>query len=422
MPQSLSNTFSVRIQPVTQPGALPPWVPPAGYFADVPMLNNPQDVMPSMYQSNANDSYYMNNPFIIWGGSAVLHDFSPLGAQVYYSGGHEATYSNPNIQMSLICDFSTLSWHTANLPMAPNIANTFVNGVAADGTPYCTHTYLGLQELPTAWGGAQSGSLVSFFYSGTGYENRINILDVSRNRMGYSHLVTRQPQNADPTKIRFSANSAGGSYPITVIDRARQGWWAAVNGNIDYLLFVAKSGEITQYPALGGNLSNGAMALCTTLDLLVAIDGGYVTGQYAGTGYRKLYIRNLRTGAMTTTTTLGAVPSLHDGYDGGKDNFYRPDQMGLQWVDELGCIVGLDEATVPPTVVKLTPPPTDPATGQWTWSRVTALQHWPQDSGGHATLQSCENGVWSKFRWVSTLQGFVYGTEKSRKPQIIRLS
>jgi hypothetical protein len=33
-----------------------------------------------------------------------------------------------------------------------------------------------------------------------------------------------------------------------------------------------------------------------------------------------------------------------------------------------------------------------------------------------------ENYVWSKFRWVPSLQAFVYGSAKNRKPQIIRLA
>jgi hypothetical protein len=240
--------------------------------------------------------------------------------------------------------------------------------------------------------------------------------------MGYSQLSTHQPQNADPTQIRFSRTTAGGNYPITVMDNTRQGWWASTSGSIDYLLFVSKSGEITQYPALGGNLANGSMVLCNSLNLLIAIDGGYVSGSYAGNGYRTLYIRDLGSGTVTQSTTLGDVPALQGGYDGGTNNFCRPDTMGLQWVDELGCIVGLDQSTAPPTIVKLTPPAGNPATEPWTWSKVTSLQHWPKDVAGQTTLQAAANNMWSKFRWVPTLQAFVFGTAQDRKPQVIKLS
>jgi hypothetical protein len=409
--------------PVTVPGpvGLPAWVPPPGFFADVPMLNSPQDVTPAIYQTGDGGSFYMNNPFVIWGGSAILRDYSALGAQVYYSGGHEPGSGLPNVQFSLICDFSTLLWSTANVPVAPNIVSTFVNGYAPDGTPYCPHTYLGLQEVPASWGGGPKGSLASFFFSGTNFENRINLLDVSRSANGYSVLATRQSQNADPTKIRFSATSVGGNFPITVIDHGRQGWWAAADGGVDYLLFISKNGDITQLPALGGNLANGSMALCNSLNLLVAIDGGYTVGEYSGND-RNLYIRDLTTGVVTKTVTVGTVPSLGDGYDGGTSNYHRPDVLGLQWVDELGCIVGFDQTTVPPTIVKLTPPSSNAATTPWTWSTVTSMQHWPQDVGGQAGLQTVQNFGWSKFRWVPSLRAFVYGSAKDRKPQIIRLS
>jgi hypothetical protein len=418
MTSSSSNVFTIQVRAQVP---VPAWVPPPGYFADVPMHNNPEDVMPDLYRRYPGDTGAINNPFQIWGGSAVLGDYSALGAQVYYAGGHEASTGFPNIQMSLICDFSSLTWSVANLPDQQNIASTFINGYAADNTPYCPHTYLGLQEFPAAWGGAARGSLVSFFWAGIAWENRINVLDVSRPTQGYSQMATRQAQNDDPSKIRFNQASGGGNYPISVIDRSRMGWWVAVDGSVNYTLFVSRSGEITQYPALGGNLQNGALVLCPSLDLLVAIDGGYEAGQYATASFRKLYVRKLSTGAMTTASVSGAVPSLTDGYDGTHNNFHRPDAMGLQWVEELGCIVGFDQSVEPPVIVKLSPPAGDPASGTWSWSVVPTLQHWAQDSGGQPVLQTVLNNVWSKFRWVPSLRAFVYGTDKGRKPQVLRL-
>ena len=418
MAKSNSNPFALVIEPGKPAPALPAWVPPPGYFADVPMLNNPQDVTPAMYQKSPSDSGVMSSPFIMWGGSAVLRDYSDLGAQVYYSGGHEASPSYPNAQFTLICDFSTLRWSTSNVPAKPNLANSFVDGYATDGTPYTPHTYLGLQEMPKAWGGGKQGTLVSFFWAGSLFDNKINLIDVSKAVHGYSQLKTTQKDNADPTKIRFQRTSVGGSYPISVQDPARQGWWVAVNGGVHYTLFVHKSGEITQHTALGGNLANGALVLCNKLNLLIAVDGGYITGA----GHRTLHIRNLVTGAVTKSTTLGTVPSLSGGYDGKPLTFHRPDVMGLQWVDELGYIVGIDATVSPPQIVKLAPPASNPATGQWTWSTITSLQHWSRDTGGQRELQASVNAIWSKFRWVPALKSFVYGTAKDRKPQIIRLA
>jgi hypothetical protein len=235
-------------------------------------------------------------------------------------------------------------------------------------------------------------------------------------------MVTVQPENDDPSMIRFFQKTQGGTYPITVMDEARQGWWVTVNAETQYTLFVSKTGKISQFPALGGNLQSASMVLCPSLDLLIVIDGGYRTGPYGSNAYRSLYIRNLKTGAMTRSLTAGTVPSLYDGYDGTSNNFHRPERMGLQWVEELGYIVGIDESVTPPVIMKLTPPATNPDTLPWTWSPVTALSHWPQDVGGQPVLQSSLNGVWSKLRWVPSLQALVYGTAKNRRPQVIRLS
>lgn len=404
-------------EPAQTTAGLPSWVPPVGYFADVPMLNNPQDVVPAIY---SNDSMAMDAPFILWGGSAILRDYSALGAQVYHSAGHETSTGQANLQMTLVCDFSTLTWSVVNVPKQVNTSGSFVADYAPDGTPYNPHTYLGLQEFPKAWGGGAKGSLAQFFGAPV-VDNRINLMDVSVATNGYTRLITKQPQNIDPTKIRFNATSVGGNYPITVMDETRKGYWVAVQGSVTYTLFVSSTGDITQYPALGGNLADGSMVLCNSLNLLIAIDGGYNSGQYAGTGYRTLHIRNLSTGTVTKTTTAGPVPSAVNGYDGTVNSYNRPDQMGLQWVEELGCVVGLDETTTPPTIVKLTPPASNPATGVWTWSTVP-VAHWSQDPSGQATLQKCENFVWSKFRWVPSLHAFVYGTAKNRKPQVVRIA
>ncbi len=418
MAQFTSNPFSVIIKAPQTGAPLPAWVPPAGYFADVPMLNNPQDVLPAMY---ANEARPMDSPFALWGGSAILRDFSPLGAQVYRSAGHETSTGSLNLQQTLICDFSTLRWSIANMPLAPNTSGSFgKDGLAPDGTPYGGHTYLGLQEMPAAWGGAAKGSLVSFFWAGSIFPNKINLMDVSKANLGYSQLKTVQAANADPTQIRFFRNMQGGNYPITVADEVRQGWWVTVNGQTEFTLFVSKSGAITQVPALGGNLQNGAMVLAGSLNLLIAIDGGYSSGAYVSTTFRNLYIRNLKTDVVTRIQTIGNVPSLMDGYDGVGHNYHRPDAMGLQWVEELGCVVGFDQAASPPTIVKLTPPAQNLATEPWTWSTV-AVRHWPQDAGGQQSLQLSENAVWSKFRWVPSLQAFVYGTERNRKPQVVKL-
>lgn len=160
------------------------------------------------------------------------------------------------------------------------------------------------------------------------------------------------------------------------------------------------------------------MVLADSLNLLIAIDGGYES--YGA--QRKLYIRDLSTGQVTTNTTLGTVPALSFGYDGSPTpNYHRPNMMGLQWVESLGAVVGLDDTTTPPTVVMLKPPATNPATNPWTWSTIP-VKHWDQgDPNGSNLLRASQNGYWSKLRWVDSLQAFVFCTSVTTKPQVIKL-
>ena len=383
------------------------------------MTNFPADLDPALYGSGAT-----TGPFIIWGGSAILRDYSPLGAQVYYSGGHESAAGLPNIQLSLVCDFSSLTWAVRNLPSAPNASGSFSpeTGLAADGTPYCPHSYLGLQEMPAAWGGSPKGSLVSFFWAGSSFVNRVNLIDVSQPAKGYTQLATTQPQNVAPNRISFRANGySNGVYPVTVQDRTRNGWWLATNGEVDFTLFLSKSGKITQYPAVNGNGQDGCLVLCDSLNLLMFIDGGYDAGVYASNAYRTVRVRNLLTDAVSSFQALGTIPWSGVGYAGGSDrNYHGPQKMGLQWVEDLKAIYGLDETTEPPTLVKLSPPASDPATNAWAWSAVP-VKHWPADADGQQVLQRAQNNVWSKFRYVESLKAFVYCTAANRRPQVIRI-
>jgi hypothetical protein len=412
-----SNPFGIRII-ARPPVQVPDWVPPPGYFADVPVKNFPADVMPAVFAARPRDMEYA---FDYWGGSAWIRDFSPLGAQVLHSAGREASTELPNFQATVILDFSSLLWSVANTPVQANPLGSFVDGWAPDHTPYVNHTYLSLQEFPRDWGGGPKGSLARFLTAGKSWAQQIHVEDLAQAVNGYSVLATRQPENVDPTRISFARNATGGNFATTALDEKRRGWWVAVNGAADYTLFVGADGTITQTPAMGGNLQNGVLAYWPEQNVLIAIDGGYESGQYASQSFRTIYVRDLASANTVKLSTTGPVPALFDGYDGTSKSFHRPDTTGLQWVSELGCMVGLDETVNPPAVVTLTPPAGGPMSGPWTWSTVTSLQHWPQDVGGQSQLQVGLNSAWSKFRWIPTLHAFVYMSTRFLKPQVVRL-
>lgn len=426
MVQTTSNPFKIEIKlaPKAQQG-VPAWVPPAGYFADVPMTNMPNDVTPAIY---AGDSWAMRGPFDIWGGSAILRDFSPLGAQVYYSGGHENSAAQVQVGFTLVCDFSSLTWSVRNVPSKANPTNTFsTEGLAPDGQAYCFHTYQGLQEFPASWGGGPQGTLLAFLRD-TASGKVVTQCDVSKAVLGYSTMATRQTQNELVDRIRFSAHSAGGTRVSSVMDEVRQGWWLACDMTVDYTLFLHRSGQVTQYPALGGNSQDSAIVLVPSGNILMVLDGGYdeTNVDYGGKSYRRMYMQDLTkpwTDSHVVNTTIGVVPTGSQGYDsaGAATAYHAPGLMGLQWVEELGCIVGIDTQLSPPKIWKLTPTDAKNMMGApWQWSEAV-LKHWPSDANGQIGLQPVVNNAWSKFRWVPSLHAFVYGSAADRKPQVIKL-
>lgn len=430
-----------RTAPAT---GIPSWVPPVGMFADVPMVNSLAALSPSIYPGNA----YIA-PFIDWCGSVFLRDYSPLGVQMFWGAGHETSPIEANIQLSITCDFSTLLWSVKNVPAQANIVDTFqYNKVPSggtnlagwpdrtsagmpgtstnDGTPYAGHTYQGVQEFPAAWGGGPKGSMLVLGIAGSEWFNQPFKIDPTQAIGGYAPFVTTQAQNAKPTKVSFgdADDNRRGNYTMSAMDTTREGWWFEPSGGtFSYLLFIHRSGTITQYPALGGNNQSAGMILCPEYDLLINIDGG----KESNLSHRRLSMRNLITGVVTSSQALGVVPALTEGYDAIRD-FHMPGTLGMQWVSELGCAVGIDMLTNPAnvTIVKLTPPATNPTVNPWTWSTVP-LTHWAAgNASGFNKLRVCTNTAWSKLRWIPTLQAFVITCDIAQagvaNPQVIKIS
>lgn len=394
------------------PIPVPSWMPPAGYFADVPMINTAESARNGNFSTGE-----ANSAFAFWGGSAWLRNMGLYGSQVYHAGGHESSGASPNVQMALRCDFETLTWTSSNGPVdGYNASSTFdANGWAPDGTPYAPHTYMGLHEFPAAWGGSDT-KMARFFFAGSGWENRIIMLDVSQFAGGYTQFATTQPANTVTTKIAFGSGGtlSTGSYPAVVQDDVRQGWWACKQAVADYMLFIAADGTITQHAPLNGNMQQGALVLAPSLGAegsLIVLDGGYDPGG------RWMAVRDLATGVTTSFNTIGEVPGRTAGYDGPDMNFHDLGRIGLHWVEELGAIYGMDDDG---TIVKLTPPISDPQTTAWTWS-IVSIAHWSADTSGYPTLRVPTAAAWSKFRWIPSLQAFVVCTGAPFKPQVIKL-
>ena len=206
---------------------------------------------------------------------------APWAPQVFQGAGHEGATGLPNIQLTLALDFSTLKWSAQNVPVAPNLNAAFetLKGTAPDGTPYNPHTYLGLQEMPRAWGGGTRGSLVRMMEAGTGgttFYQTIVVADVAQSINGYTPMKMSGQTGAatEFNQVKFSANSVGGVYPLSVQDNGRQGWWLDVGGNHDYTLFISKTGAVTQIPAVHGNNDWASLMLWEAKNLLILANGG----------------------------------------------------------------------------------------------------------------------------------------------------
>lgn len=396
------------------PTGIPSWVPPSGYFADIPATNVPDDVTPSIYAYGA-----MDGTFLRWGGAAMVYDYSALGAVVHRSGGHSP--GQEDVMVNLVFDLSTLAWSVKNTVNTstghkPDVAGQLDPNTGlyySDNQPMNPHTYLGVQEFPAAWGGGAKGSLAQFLYAGSTNANRINLFDLSQPLLGSQQMTTVQAQNAAPGEIRFNATAAGGNYPMSVTDYGRQGWWLDVTGNHDYILFVSKTGAITQYPAIGGGIYS-SLVLVESKNLLILLNGNDEANA------RGMRIRDLATGVTNTVNMIGTVPGGILQYD-GITRQYRPEQMGMQWVEELGCIVGIDHQASPVSLVKITPPVSNPATTGWTVTYYP-LQHWTaSDPTGYTAMREAANGNFSKFQWNKNLQAFVLATSNNTKPQVLKL-
>lgn len=407
------------------------WVPPSGYFADVPMTNYPVDIRPAVY---AGEGFAMRAPFLTYGGSAVLRDFSALGAQAFYSGGHETSAGQTQVGLVVLCDFSSLTWYVRNVPLNANPANTSDDeGRYPDNSYYCFHTYDGLQEFPAAWGGGPLGTLAAIgrdVYNPAG--KAITLANVSyASSAGYATMATNTPGSPVPTRLRWGTNSTSMNQPTSAPDIARQGWWVVDSrGANNYSLFIHKSGLATQHKPINSNLDNGQLLYIESKGLLVALTGGYTSASPTA-AYKTLWIRDTYNPHPTdsddfyyATATGGDSLFLSDGYDNdGVNNYHGPAFGGIQWVEELQAAYGFDydPDTSTSRIVKLSPPASgDWKTGVWTWS-ILPLQHWAAgDPNGRTFIEKGTGSPFSRFRWVPALHAFVYTADGDRKPQVFK--
>lgn len=391
---------------------VPAWVPPSGYFADIPATNYAGDVAQSPYSFGEVGAIFNR-----WTGGCILRDYSVLGAWTCLGAGHSP--GQPDIRINPVFDFSTLTWYGRNAltsltghypddPTQLNDKGLFVIDVAPNTMCLNPHTYLGVQEMPAAWGGGSQGSIMQFSYAGSNYISRVNIFDASRPTYGHSQLVTVQAGATPTNEIRMIQNGVNPAfYPISARDDTRQGWWFEANLTHDYTLFCDKVGNISQFPSIHGNSLYACMTHVTSKDLLVFLNGGTST---------TMKVRNLATGVTNTVPLIGPTLCFNAG-----GNESRPEIGGFLWVEELGVIAGIDCMNLPMKFMIITPPSANADTAAWTISEVP-MQHWSAgDPSGSSTIRFAQNGNFSKFQWVPALHAFVLATSHDTKPQVFKI-
>ena len=378
------------------------WVPPSGYFADIPTRNLPRDATPPIYMPNDAEVLFDH-----WTGGAILYDYGKKGALAICGAGHYTSPLSPDIQFVLTLSFDDLTWRASNAPAKVNTQSMVGADVRyPDGTYPIPHPYNGLQEWPHAWGGGPKGSLVNFGIAGSSQLNFAYAFDVSKAIGGHSRLT--------PGVVAFNNDNSNdkGAFPGTVIDRKRQGWWYAKSAVAERIAFIGKDGSITYHPAIGGNNTSMNLMRDEKRDLLFILNGGRVGDKV----YNDCYVRDVATGQNYVVKVSGDLPLTPDGLQND------PDRCGFEYVEAMDAFVGRDCHQNPPSYLVMTlgaDPKKDGIV-----SRRVMLKHWTAgDPKGSPVLVNSTNGDWGKHRHVPQLgpRTFVVATHANVRPQVVTL-
>jgi hypothetical protein len=93
MTGTASPPFRIRV--VAPGGAVPPWVPPPGQWAEVPAINEPWDVSPPLY-ARFGTSFAQFGHFMHWCRRVHAKEYGTHGAIIHVGGGHESQIGSPH--------------------------------------------------------------------------------------------------------------------------------------------------------------------------------------------------------------------------------------------------------------------------------------------------------------------------------------
>ena len=145
----ITVTVSAAAPPPQQTAGLPSWVPPPGYFGNIPFTNTADSVMPAFTTASSADPV-----FTFWNGAIYVPEYSTFGAMAYHGAGHGTVLDGV-----FLADLTSLTWRFVNgSTQLWSETNFDQYGMRPDGSVFAPHMYQGCQRMPVAWGGRGGGS------------------------------------------------------------------------------------------------------------------------------------------------------------------------------------------------------------------------------------------------------------------------
>ena len=390
---------------------VPSFVPPPGTFAEF-TLNTPASV-------GANVAFLAN-----WCGGAFIRDYGARGGAAYHGGGEHYSWPDPGGVLMLNCAsrryemrcVPSVRTHMGVAGGKGSPTNEW-GAYADDDYPQMKHTYNSLSEMPAAWGGGPSGSLVRVAHTGGvllvpdgkrthGYSSTYRF-DVAKAADGHSRLTGERKYDFGSGR-EATVNDAIGCG----MDWLREGWWAFArtgSGHGDRMCFTHKSGRIDNAATPPIPLAWGTLHHFADDDSLVGIAGGtpnQIVMSHPGGAWSQV--------RMEGGADLDLFQKMYSGY------------VGFKWSTLLKCFVGLDFRNQPegPSAVrlwKIVPPELASQRLLTPW-RVLSETLASAD-GSQINLRSdagSVNGAFGRLVECPSLRAFVWTRGIANKGQLLR--
>lgn len=361
---------------------LPSWIPAPGQLKSV-HLNSLSSINPCpgdacWYSGSAKQ----NGPWVNWTGAVFSPDYSPLGAMVYWGGGHGG-YDGTEYS---IFDLTTRSWSRvgAQIPEVFTPDSTWYD-VLVDGSyvVQSLHTYNHpLYISPTNGGGSKGSWFLGYNVGGSGSNIQPHAVDLAT---GISTRFTTAPSS-----VYLAAGPYGGAF----IDTNRNVVWlmpgqdSNQNAKID-LNNSTKTLELVSSFLNPGYYFNPVFV--PEKDMMIAIWCGYGETNIQLAGF------DLSSGTpVRFAITQGSARTAEHGPG-----------LGMDWCPHTGKFYAYEGFG--DTSLHVLTPPANWKTGTWSWSSEAMTGELPADAGEYSGMSEWSGQqVFNKFRYNQKLRSFMW--------------